>query len=129
MHGVYMNQPGQAAGGPYQAMPVSATGEFHGVEWSRCLHNLLNTDVPSILRKKKNTNTNADRACFHTDPNMVNAYMYQTAGTGGQPAAPGQAPPPNTSPPYSNYQPTPTQGYQVRAVGDAYGLLKPWGTD
>lgn len=27
MHGVYMNQPGQAAGGPYQAMPVSATGE------------------------------------------------------------------------------------------------------
>lgn len=45
---------------------------------------------------------------------MVNAYMYQTAGTGGQPAAPGQAPPPNTSPPYTNYQPTPTQGYQVR---------------
>lgn len=28
MHGVYMNQPGQtAAGGPYQAMPVSATGQ------------------------------------------------------------------------------------------------------
>ncbi|XP_017309618.1 hepatocyte growth factor-regulated tyrosine kinase substrate isoform X3 [Ictalurus punctatus] len=71
MHGVYMNQPGQAGGGPYQAMPVSAT-----------------------------------------DPNMVNAYMYQTAGTGGQQAAPGQGPPPNTSPPYTNYQPTPTQGYQ-----------------
>ncbi|XP_047663804.1 hepatocyte growth factor-regulated tyrosine kinase substrate isoform X2 [Tachysurus fulvidraco] len=71
MHGVYMNQPGQPGGGPYQAMPVSAT-----------------------------------------DPNMVNAYMYQTAGTGGQPAGPGQAPPPNTSPPYTNYQPTPTQGYQ-----------------
>uniref|UniRef100_A0A8P4KT46 Hepatocyte growth factor-regulated tyrosine kinase substrate n=1 Tax=Dicentrarchus labrax TaxID=13489 RepID=A0A8P4KT46_DICLA len=46
-----------------------------------------------------------------TDPNMVNAYMYQAAGTNGQPAPPGQAPP-NTSPPYSNYQPTPTQGYQ-----------------
>lgn len=50
-----------------------------------------------------------------SDPNMVNAYMYQTAGTGGQNAAPGQAPPPNTSPPYTNYQPTPSQGYQVRA--------------
>lgn len=45
---------------------------------------------------------------------MVNAYMYQTAGSSGQPAAPGQAPP-NTSPPYTTYQPTPTQGYQVRA--------------
>lgn len=44
---------------------------------------------------------------------MVNAYMYQTAGTGGQPAAPGQVPPANT-PSYNNYQPTPTQGYQVR---------------
>uniref|UniRef100_A0A672LLR0 Hepatocyte growth factor-regulated tyrosine kinase substrate n=1 Tax=Sinocyclocheilus grahami TaxID=75366 RepID=A0A672LLR0_SINGR len=73
MHGVYMNQHGQtAAGGPYQAMPVSAT-----------------------------------------DPNMVNAYMYQTAGTSGQPSAPGQAPP-TTTPAYTNYQPTPTQGYQVR---------------
>ncbi|CAL8303627.1 unnamed protein product [Merluccius merluccius] len=46
-----------------------------------------------------------------TDPNMVNAYMYQTAGTNGQPGPPGQAPP-TTSPPYSSYQPTPTQGYQ-----------------
>lgn len=45
-----------------------------------------------------------------TDPNMVNAYMYQAAGTNGQPP-PGQAPP-TTSPPYSNYQPTPTQAYQ-----------------
>ena len=53
--------------------------------------------------------------CFarSPDPNMVNAYMYQTAGTNGQPAPPGQAPP-TTSPPYSSYQPTPTQGYQVR---------------
>uniref|UniRef100_A0A4W4G341 Hepatocyte growth factor-regulated tyrosine kinase substrate n=1 Tax=Electrophorus electricus TaxID=8005 RepID=A0A4W4G341_ELEEL len=71
MHGVYMNQPGQATAGPYSAMPVSAT-----------------------------------------DPNMVNAYMYQTAGTGGQPAAPGQAPP-TTSPAYTSYQPTSTQAYQV----------------
>ncbi|KAG9279023.1 hepatocyte growth factor-regulated tyrosine kinase substrate isoform X4 [Astyanax mexicanus] len=69
MHGVYLNQPGQT-GGPYQAMPVSAT-----------------------------------------DPNMVNAYMYQTAGAGGQPPAPGQAPP-ITNPAYTSYQPTPTQGYQ-----------------
>ncbi|XP_032443589.1 hepatocyte growth factor-regulated tyrosine kinase substrate isoform X2 [Xiphophorus hellerii] len=45
-----------------------------------------------------------------TDPNMVSAYMYQPAGTNGQPP-PGQAPP-TTSPPYSNYQPTPTQAYQ-----------------
>ncbi|XP_036003817.1 hepatocyte growth factor-regulated tyrosine kinase substrate isoform X2 [Fundulus heteroclitus] len=45
-----------------------------------------------------------------TDPNMVNAYMYQAAGTNGQPP-PGQAPPTST-PQYSNYQPTPTQPYQ-----------------
>ncbi|XP_051996038.1 hepatocyte growth factor-regulated tyrosine kinase substrate-like isoform X1 [Xyrauchen texanus] len=80
MHGVYMNQPGQTgAGGPYQAMPVSAT-----------------------------------------DPNMVNAYMYQTAGNSGQPAAPGQAPPTTTSA-YTNYQPTPTQGYQ-NVVSQAQSL-------
>uniref|UniRef100_A0A672Z8N0 Hepatocyte growth factor-regulated tyrosine kinase substrate n=1 Tax=Sphaeramia orbicularis TaxID=375764 RepID=A0A672Z8N0_9TELE len=47
-----------------------------------------------------------------TDPNMVNAYMYQAAGTNGQPAPPPGQAPPTTSPPYSNYQPTPTQGYQ-----------------
>ncbi|XP_013880689.1 hepatocyte growth factor-regulated tyrosine kinase substrate isoform X1 [Austrofundulus limnaeus] len=69
MHNMYMNQPGQTAPGPYQAMPGAAT-----------------------------------------DPNMVNAYMYQAAGTNGQPP-PGQAPP-TTTPPYSNYQPTPTQPYQ-----------------
>ncbi|XP_051987998.1 hepatocyte growth factor-regulated tyrosine kinase substrate isoform X3 [Xyrauchen texanus] len=80
MHGAYMNQPGQTgAGGPYQAMPVSAT-----------------------------------------DPNMVNAYMYQTAGNNGQPAAPGQAPP-STTPAYTNYQPTPTQGYQ-NVVSQAQSL-------
>ncbi|XP_036400578.1 hepatocyte growth factor-regulated tyrosine kinase substrate-like isoform X3 [Megalops cyprinoides] len=46
-----------------------------------------------------------------TDPSMVNAYMYQAAGSTGQPAVPGQAVP-TTSPAYSSYQPTPTQGYQ-----------------
>lgn len=44
---------------------------------------------------------------------MVNAYMYQAAGTNGQAAPPPGQGPPNTSPPYSNYQPTPSQGYQV----------------
>uniref|UniRef100_A0AAY4BP49 FYVE-type domain-containing protein n=1 Tax=Denticeps clupeoides TaxID=299321 RepID=A0AAY4BP49_9TELE len=47
-----------------------------------------------------------------TDPNMVNAYMYQNTGTAGQPAAPGQTPP-TSNPAYSSYQPTPAQGYQV----------------
>lgn len=48
-----------------------------------------------------------------SDPNMHNAYMYQPAGTNGQPPPPPGQAPPTTSPPYSNYQPTPTQGYQV----------------
>ncbi|XP_003964777.2 hepatocyte growth factor-regulated tyrosine kinase substrate isoform X4 [Takifugu rubripes] len=47
-----------------------------------------------------------------TDPNMVNAYMYQTAGNNGQAAPPPAQGPPNASPSYSNYQPTPSQGYQ-----------------
>nr|XP_057904153.1 hepatocyte growth factor-regulated tyrosine kinase substrate isoform X4 [Doryrhamphus excisus] len=47
-----------------------------------------------------------------TDPNMVNAYMYPAAGTNGQPAPPPGQAPPTTSTPYSNYQPTLTQGYQ-----------------
>ncbi|XP_061701347.1 hepatocyte growth factor-regulated tyrosine kinase substrate isoform X2 [Syngnathoides biaculeatus] len=46
------------------------------------------------------------------DPNMVNAYMYQPAGSNGQPAPPPGQAPPTTSTPYSNYQPTPTQSYQ-----------------
>uniref|UniRef100_A0A1A8RX28 Hepatocyte growth factor-regulated tyrosine kinase substrate n=1 Tax=Nothobranchius rachovii TaxID=451742 RepID=A0A1A8RX28_9TELE len=54
-----------------------------------------------------------------TDPSMVNAYMYQAAGANGQPP-PGQAPP-TTSPPYSNYQPTPTQAYQ-NVVSQAQSL-------
>lgn len=45
------------------------------------------------------------------DPNM--AYMYPNAGTNAQAPPPGQAPP-TTTPAYSSYQPTPTQGYQVR---------------
>ncbi|XP_062305491.1 hepatocyte growth factor-regulated tyrosine kinase substrate isoform X5 [Osmerus eperlanus] len=53
-----------------------------------------------------------------TDPNM--AYMYQNPGTNGQPPPPGQAPP-TTSPPYSNYQPTPSQGYQ-NVVSQAQSL-------
>ncbi|KAG1931344.1 hepatocyte growth factor-regulated tyrosine kinase substrate [Pimephales promelas] len=52
------------------------------------------------------------------DPNM--AYMYQPAGTSGQPVAPGQAPP-TTTPAYTNYQPTPTQGYQ-NVVSQAQSL-------
>uniref|UniRef100_A0A8C9YCC7 Hepatocyte growth factor-regulated tyrosine kinase substrate n=1 Tax=Sander lucioperca TaxID=283035 RepID=A0A8C9YCC7_SANLU len=55
------------------------------------------------------------------DPNMVNAYMYQAAGTNGQPAPPPGQGPPTTSPPYSNYQPTPTQGYQ-NAVSQAQSM-------
>ncbi|XP_026074603.1 hepatocyte growth factor-regulated tyrosine kinase substrate-like isoform X4 [Carassius auratus] len=61
-----------------------------------------------------------------TDPNMVNAYMYQNAGTSGQPAAPGQAPP-TSSPAYTNYQPTPTQGYQAPPTnGIAYMGYQPY---
>uniref|UniRef100_A0A3P8XYQ9 Hepatocyte growth factor-regulated tyrosine kinase substrate n=1 Tax=Esox lucius TaxID=8010 RepID=A0A3P8XYQ9_ESOLU len=51
------------------------------------------------------------------DPNM---YMYQPAGTNGQQAPPGQAPP-TTSPAYSSYQPTSSQGYQ-NAVSQAQSM-------
>ncbi|NXE30451.1 HGS kinase, partial [Ardeotis kori] len=47
-----------------------------------------------------------------TDPGMVNAYMYQAGAGGGQAAQQGQAVP-TTTPAYSSYQPTPTQGYQA----------------
>ncbi|XP_075760292.1 hepatocyte growth factor-regulated tyrosine kinase substrate isoform X2 [Pelodiscus sinensis] len=43
------------------------------------------------------------------DPGMVGAYMYPAGG--GQAAPQGQAAP-TTTPAYSSYQPTPTQGYQ-----------------
>uniref|UniRef100_A0A674GR15 Hepatocyte growth factor-regulated tyrosine kinase substrate n=1 Tax=Taeniopygia guttata TaxID=59729 RepID=A0A674GR15_TAEGU len=47
-----------------------------------------------------------------TDPSMVNAYMYQPGTSSGQ--GPQQGPAvPTTTPAYSSYQPTPTQGYQT----------------
>uniref|UniRef100_A0A8C5X8Y8 Hepatocyte growth factor-regulated tyrosine kinase substrate n=1 Tax=Malurus cyaneus samueli TaxID=2593467 RepID=A0A8C5X8Y8_9PASS len=47
-----------------------------------------------------------------TDPGMVNAYMYQPGTSAGQ--GPQQGPAvPTTTPAYSSYQPTPTQGYQA----------------
>ncbi|NXD17972.1 HGS kinase, partial [Nothocercus nigrocapillus] len=47
-----------------------------------------------------------------TDPSMVNAYMYPPGAGSGQVAQQGQAVP-TTTPAYSSYQPTPTQGYQA----------------
>ncbi|NXL59537.1 HGS kinase, partial [Chordeiles acutipennis] len=47
-----------------------------------------------------------------TDPSMVNAYMYQPGAGSGQAAQQGQAVP-TTTPAYSSYQPTATQGYQA----------------
>ncbi|XP_061866641.1 hepatocyte growth factor-regulated tyrosine kinase substrate isoform X2 [Colius striatus] len=49
-----------------------------------------------------------------TDPAMVNAYMYQAGAGSGQGAQQGPAVP-TTTPAYSSYQPTPTQGYQSAA--------------
>ena len=46
------------------------------------------------------------------DPSMVSAYM-DPAGAAGAQAAPQGPAGPTTSPAYSSYQPTPTQGYQV----------------
>lgn len=48
------------------------------------------------------------------DPSMVSAYMYPAGAAGAQAAAQGPAGP-TTSPAYSSYQPTPTQGYQTVA--------------
>ncbi|XP_057571347.1 hepatocyte growth factor-regulated tyrosine kinase substrate isoform X1 [Hippopotamus amphibius kiboko] len=45
------------------------------------------------------------------DPSMVSAYMYPAGAAGAQAAPQGPAGP-TTSPAYSSYQPTPTQGYQ-----------------
>nr|KAF6415873.1 hepatocyte growth factor-regulated tyrosine kinase substrate [Molossus molossus] len=45
------------------------------------------------------------------DPSMVSTYMYP-AGVAGAQAAPQGPAGPSTSPAYSSYQPTPTQGYQ-----------------
>uniref|UniRef100_A0A669PSJ6 Hepatocyte growth factor-regulated tyrosine kinase substrate n=1 Tax=Phasianus colchicus TaxID=9054 RepID=A0A669PSJ6_PHACC len=49
-----------------------------------------------------------------TDPNVVNAYMYQPGAGSGQAAQQGQAVP-TTTPAYSSYQPAATQGYQNAA--------------
>uniref|UniRef100_A0A8C9SPQ2 Hepatocyte growth factor-regulated tyrosine kinase substrate n=1 Tax=Scleropages formosus TaxID=113540 RepID=A0A8C9SPQ2_SCLFO len=56
-----------------------------------------------------------------TDPNMVNAYMYQTAASAGQAAPPAQAPP-TSNPTYSTYQPTPTQGHGPNVSGRDHNL-------
>lgn len=56
------------------------------------------------------------------DPNMVNAYMYQPGAGSGQAAQQGQAVP-TTTPAYSSYQPTPTQGYQASEGRAACGGL------
>lgn len=94
MHNIYMSQAGQAGPGQYQAMPPSSTGEVH--KWVELIVWFLFTDVC---------------AWPFPDPNMVNAYMYQAAGTNGQPPPPAGQAPPATTPAYSNYQPTPA--YQV----------------
>ncbi|NXW93317.1 HGS kinase, partial [Alopecoenas beccarii] len=49
-----------------------------------------------------------------TDPSMVNTYMYQPGAGSGQAAPQGPAVP-TTTPAYSSYQPTATQGYQASA--------------
>ncbi|XP_010007897.1 PREDICTED: hepatocyte growth factor-regulated tyrosine kinase substrate, partial [Nestor notabilis] len=49
-----------------------------------------------------------------TDPSMVNAYMYQAGAGGGQAVQQGPTVP-TTTPAYSSYQPTSTQGYQSAA--------------
>ena len=51
-------------------------------------------------------------ALFASDPNVVNAYMYQPGAGSGQAAQQGQAVP-TTTPAYSSYQPAATQGYQA----------------
>lgn len=71
------------------------------------------------------------------DPSMVNAYMYQPGAGSGQAAQQGQAVP-TTTPAYSSYQPTPTQGYQASegslpvaeqlaaSWGEGWGILQGW---
>ena len=56
------------------------------------------------------------------DPSLVNAYMYQPGAGSGQAAQQGQAVP-TTTPAYSSYQPTPTQGYQASEGRAACGQL------
>ncbi|NXE83166.1 HGS kinase, partial [Cochlearius cochlearius] len=97
MHSVYMNQAAQGGTGPYTAMPVTGTGTS-GADptWAEAERKV----VASIS------------ALSAPDPSMVNAYMYQAGAGSGQAAQQGQAVP-TTTPAYSSYQPTPTQGYQA----------------
>lgn len=53
---------------------------------------------------------------------MVNAYVYPPGTGSGQAAQQGPAVP-TTTPTYSSYQPTPTQGYQASGAGWGEG----WG--
>lgn len=57
----------------------------------------------------------------------MNAYMYQPGTSSGQ--GPQQGPAvPTTTPAYSSYQPTPTQGYQAsEALQRAANWDKGWG--
>jgi len=54
---------------------------------------------------------------------MVNAYMYQPGASSGPAAQQGPAVP-TTTPAYSSYQPTATQGYQASEgrLGHSAGL-------
>lgn len=51
-------------------------------------------------------------ALLTADPSLVNAYVYPPGAGSGQAAQQGPAVP-TTTPAYSSYQPTPTQGYQA----------------
>lgn len=116
MHSVYMNQAAQGGSGPYSAMPVTGTGTAGS--WS-C--------VVGAERKG-----GCFSLCLPPDPSMVNAYMYQPGAGSGQAAPQGPAVP-TTTPAYSSYQPTATQGYQARAVAchtvavaHGWGVLQGW---
>ncbi|NXJ83963.1 HGS kinase, partial [Trogon melanurus] len=97
MHSVYMNQAAQGGTGPYSAMPVTGTGR--------------SASDPAGAQAERQV-VASPSALSAADPGMVNAYMYQ-AGTGSGQAAPQGPAVPTTTPPYSSYQPTPTQGYQA----------------
>ncbi|KAB0396026.1 hypothetical protein E2I00_012905, partial [Balaenoptera physalus] len=66
---------------------------------------------PSPCPTPRHVPTTRPTPSGHPDPSMVSAYMYP-AGAAGTQAAPQGPAGPTTSPAYSSYQPTPTQGYQ-----------------
>lgn len=92
--------------------------------------------VPKVTTKQKTQRSDAPLPpaswvvslllFFSTDPSMVSAYMYPAGATGGQAAPQGPAAP-TTSPAYSSYQPTPSQGYQVGGQGCSPPLGRPLG--